>query len=171
MRPDLAAFTEVPQFTRRFFGARERFTRIGSGPVGGKAAGLLFMRHVIETLSPPAAFDIEIPTLTVIGTDEFARFVDANGLQHFATSEVADDRIALAFQKGQLSAELVGDLRSLVEQVQTPLAIRSSSLLEDALTRPFAGVYATKMIPNYRLDPDMRFRKLVEAIKLVYAST
>ena len=77
----------------------------------------------------------------------------------------------IAFQNGDLPAELLGDLRALTWQVKTPLAIRSSSLLEDALERPFAGVYATKMIPNNQFDPDMRFRLLVEAIKFVYAST
>lgn len=70
-----------------------------------------------------------------------------------------------------MPVEIVGDLRGLIEKVHTPLAIRSSSLLEDALHHPFAGVYATKMIPNNQLDATTRFRKLVEAIKFVYAST
>ena len=84
---------------------------------------------------------------------------------------MSDDRIANAFQKSDLPFELLGDLRALIVQVRTPLAIRSSSLLEDARERPFAGVYATKMIPNNQADPDTRFRRLVEAIKFVYAST
>ena len=83
----------------------------------------------------------------------------------------ADQRVAHAFLRAELPAELVGDLRALVEQVHVPLAVRSSSLLEDALAHPFAGVYATKMIPNDQLDTDTRFRKLVEAVKFVYAST
>ena len=82
-----------------------------------------------------------------------------------------DDRLALAFQRTELPVEIVGDLRALVETAHTPLAVRSSSLLEDALYRPFAGVYETKMIPNNQPDADTRFRKLAEAIKLVYAST
>ncbi len=85
--------------------------------------------------------------------------------------ELPDDRIGHAFQQADLPVELLGDLRALIEQVKTPLAIRSSSLLEDALNRPFAGVYGTKMIPNNQFDPDTRFRRLVEAIKFVYAST
>ena len=84
---------------------------------------------------------------------------------------MSDDRIANAFQKSDLPFELLGHLRALILQVKTPLAIRSSSLLEDARERPFAGVYATKMIPNNQADPDLRFRRLVEAIKFVYAST
>ena len=88
-----------------------------------------------------------------------------------AFEELPDDHIGHAFQQADLPVELLGDLRALIEQVKTPLAIRSSSLLEDALDRPFAGVYGTKMIPNNQFDPDTRFRRLVEAIKFVYAST
>ena len=84
---------------------------------------------------------------------------------------MADDRIGHAFEHANLPTELLGDLRALSEEIKTPLAIRSSSLLEDALDRPFAGVYGTKMIPNNQLDADTRFRHLVEAIKFVYAST
>ena len=80
-------------------------------------------------------------------------------------------RIAHAFQKAELPFEVLGDLRSIIEHVHTPLAIRSSSLLEDTKNEPFAGIYHTKMIPNNEYDPDIRFRQLVEAVKFVYAST
>jgi len=93
------------------------------------------------------------------------------GLYDLALSNVRDDVIALAFQKADLPAQLVGDLRALISQVQSPLAVRSSSLLEDAMFEPFASVYATKMIPNNLLSPDARFLKLVEAVKFIYAST
>jgi len=86
-------------------------------------------------------------------------------------SAAADHRIAHAFQQVDLPTEVVGDVRALVEKVHTPLAVRSSSLLEDALAHPFAGVYETKMVPNNQPDAPSRFRGLVEAIKLVYAST
>jgi hypothetical protein len=88
-----------------------------------------------------------------------------------AQSDLPDDRIANAFQQSQLPEEIVGDLKALMDEVHQPLAVRSSSLLEDALFRPFAGVYETKMTPNNQPDPTARFRKLVEAIKFVYAST
>jgi hypothetical protein len=165
------AHLEVPSFTRRFLGATERFTRIGDGALGGKASGLLAMRHVLASLAPPAGIEVEVPTLTVLATDYFDRFIAQNSLADVALSDRSDDRIALAFQRAELPADLVGDLRALIEQVHTPLAVRSSSLLEDALARPFAGVYATKMIPNNQFDADTRFRRLVEAIKFVYAST
>jgi hypothetical protein len=168
-RPAVPA--DVPAFTRRFFGAPERFTRIGDGPVGGKASGLLAMRHVLQALPAPPRIEFAVPTLTVITTDVFERFIEQNALRPIALSDQPDDRIALSFQRAELPADMVGDLRSLIEQVHSPLAIRSSSLLEDALARPFAGVYATKMLPNNQLDADTRFRRLVEAIKFVYAST
>ena len=109
--------------------------------------------------------------MAVIATDCFDQFIAQNCLAELPFEEMPDDRIAHAFQKCDLPVELLGDLRALIVQVNTPLAIRSSSLLEDALERPFAGVYATKMIPNNQFDPDTRFRRLVEAIKYVYAST
>jgi len=170
MTADQAHLT-VPSFARRFFGARERFTRIGDGAFGGKATGLLSMRDVLKSLDPPPRIAITVPTLTVIATDFFERFLAQNALEEMALSGAPDDRIALAFQRAELPADLVGDLRALIEQVHTPLAVRSSSLLEDALGRPFAGVYATKMLPNNQLDADSRFRRLVEAVKFVYAST
>ena len=114
---------------------------------------------------------VEIPTLTVIATDSFDLFMKENSLFDVAFSDMRDDLIAQAFQRAELPAQLVGDLRALIAQVHTPLAIRSSSLLEDAMFEPFASVYATKMIPNNQWDADVRFRKLAEAIKYVYAST
>lgn len=164
----------IPQFDRRFFDGKERFTRIGLGAVGGKAAGLLRIHQLLLGGLEPDAFPgcaVEVPTLTVVATDMFDAFMERNGLHEVVAEELPDDRIADAFQRADLPAELLGDLRALVRQVHQPLAVRSSSLLEDALYRPFAGVYATKMIPNAQLDPDTRFRQLAEAVKYVYAST
>ena len=118
-----------------------------------------------------AGVEISVPTMAVMATDCFQEFLQLNRLSALDFDQMPDSHIGNAFQQGELPPELLGDLRALSEQVKTPLAIRSSSLLEDALEHPFAGVYATKMIPNNQLDPDTRFRKLVEAIKFVYAST
>ena len=87
------------------------------------------------------------------------------------TGALADDRICHAVQRAELPAELVGDLRGLISNVHTPLAVRSSSLLEDDLAHPFAGVYGTKMIPNNQIEEDARFECLDEAIKFVFATT
>ena len=171
---DASARPPVPAFSRTFFGARETFTRIGTGELGGKANGLRFIRDVLASRLDATRFPavrIDVPTLTVLATDVFDRFLQLNELEAVLGQGLADGRLALAFQRAQFPPELVGDLRALVDQVRSPLAIRSSSLLEDALYRPFAGVYATKMIPNNQPDADTRFRTLVEAVKFVYAST
>jgi hypothetical protein len=164
----------LPPFRRVFFGAAERLTRIGEGELGGKAEGLRFMHEELARRLPGgrlAEFLVEVPTLTVLPTGVFDRFMAQNRLEAVVRDEPADDRLALAFQRADLPADLLGDLRALVEQVRTPLAIRSSSRLEDALRHPFAGVYVTKMLPNNQPDADTRFRRVAEAIKLVYAST
>ena len=165
---------ELPLFDRKFWDGTFRCTQIGSGALGGKASGLVFIKDLLTKRINSASFpdvDINVPTMAVIATDCFDQFIAQNRLAGLPFEEMPDDRIAYAFQKGDLPFELLGDLRALIVQVKTPLAIRSSSLLEDALERPFAGVYATKMIPNNQFDPDTRFRRLVEAIKFVYAST
>jgi hypothetical protein len=164
----------VPRFDRHFFDGTERFTCIGDGEVGGKATGLLRIRDVLRTRIAPGEFpnfDVDVPRLTVIATGVYDAFMKRNGLGEVAFSDASDAVIANTFQRADLPAEIVGDLRAIVEKVHQPLAVRSSSRLEDAIFRPFAGVYATKMIPNNQHDADTRFRKLVEAVKFVYAST
>lgn len=165
---------DVPRFDRQFFDGHERFTAIGEGSIGGKASGLLRLRDVLAARVDAArhpGVEVSIPALTVLTTDLFDRFLDENGLRDLAHSGASDERIALAFQRAALPVEITGDLRALIRGVTQPLAIRSSSLLEDALYQPFAGVYATKMIPNNQPHVDARFRRLVESIKLVWAST
>ena len=164
----------LTRFDRQFFTGKEKFNYIGSGSLGGKAHGLARMKGIIESkLIKKFAPDIliNIPTLTVITTDYFDLFMKQNDLYDIVFSNKRDDLIAHAFQKADLPVQLVGDLRALVQDVHTPLAIRSSSKLEDAMYEPFASVYATKMIPNNQPGVDLRFKKLVESIKYVYAST
>ncbi len=162
--------SELPVFDRKFWDGTFRCTQIGTGSLGGKAAGLVFIKDLLAEQIAPASFpgvNISVPTMAVIATDCFDQFIEQNRLGELPFKEIPDARIAHAFQKADLPMELLGDLRALTLQVKTPLAIRSSSLLEDALGRPFAGVYATKMIPNNQPDADSRFRRLVEAIKFV----
>ena len=164
----------LTSFNRQFFTSKEKFTYIGSGSLGGKAHGLAKMKGIIESkLKDKFAPDIliNIPTLTVIAADYFDLFMKQNNLYKIVYSNKRDDIIAHVFQKANLPVQLVGDLRALIQEVHTPLAIRSSSMLEDAMFEPFASVYATKMIPNNQPGVDLRFNKLVEAIKFVYAST
>jgi hypothetical protein len=164
----------LPVFDRKFWDGTFRCTQIGTGSLGGKANSLVFIKDLLASHIDPNRFpdiEISVPTMAVIATDCFDQFISQNHLAELPLDEMSDDRISHAFQKADLPMELLGDLRALTMQVKTPLAVRSSSLLEDALERPFAGVYATKMIPNNQHEPDTRFRKLVEAIKFVYAST
>lgn len=164
----------LPAFDRHFFDGSETFTRIGTGEIGGKAQGLALLRELLtqhaEALRDDQ-IDVAVPRLAVLSTDCFDEFMRMNKLYDIALSDARDDEIALAFQKGSFPPTLVGDLGALIHHVHTPLAVRSSSLLEDAMFEPFAGVYETKMIPNNQLDADTRFRKLIEAIRFVYAST
>ncbi len=165
---------ELPAFSRNFWDGTFRFTRIGTGALGGKASGLAFIKDLLfeqVDLNSFPTVEVNVPTMAVVATDFFDQFLAQNSLRRLPFEELSDARIGHAFQKGNLPVELLGDLRALISQVKTPLAIRSSSLLEDAIENPFAGVYATKMIPNNQLDPDTRFQRLVEAIKFVYAST
>ena len=174
MNSDVAGGEDLPRFDRRFFEGRETFTTIGTGALGGKASGLLAAREALVDRPANLRFEdleISVPTLTVIATGAFDLFLERNRLHELVYSGSDDRQIAAALQRAELPTEIVGDLWALVRQVHTPLAVRSSSLLEDALAHPFAGVYATKMIPNNQHDPETRFRKLVEAVKFVYAST
>ena len=161
---------DLPKFDRNFWDGKFQFTRIGAGDIGGKARGLLAIKDLLVP-SADSTCIVDVPTLAVIATQSFDQFLEQNALRDLPFSELTDQRIAMAFQKADLPAELVGDLRALSVEVKTPLAIRSSSVLEDRLERPFAGVYETKMLPNNALDADTRSHRLAEAVKLVYAST
>ena len=154
--------------------AADAFTYIGKGETGGKAAGLVSIKASLDRAFPGGLFQdirISIPHMTVLLTGVFEEFMKLNNLYEVALSEMEDERKAHIFQKADLPPTVVGDLLSLIGSIREPLAIRSSSLLEDSLYQPFAGVYETKMIPNNQPDPESRFRRLVEAIKVVYAST
>jgi hypothetical protein len=106
-----------------------------------------------------------------VTTSVFDAFLDRNGLRPVLEEEPSDQSVALAFQRATHPAELLGDLRAVADDARVPLACRSSSALEDALGRPFAGVYGTKMIPGNQPDVAGRFKSLVDAVKFVFAST
>lgn len=166
---------ELLPFNRsKFLNAEHKLTFIGTGAIGGKAHGLAGINHIILNDLNKGQFpgiEVGIPAMTILRTDVFDAFLKRNKLAEIAYSDEADDRIAHAFQKADLPFEILGDLRALISQVTTPLAIRSSSMLEDAVHEPFAGIYGTKMTPNNQPDINTRFNRLVEAIKFVYATT
>ena len=146
----------------------------GREELGGKAQGLLSILDALSAVNRDNAasgIHLYIPGMTVLGTSIFDAFMQRNELWDVALSSLPDERIAHAFLRADMPFEILGELHNLVAQWNMPLAVRSSGLLEDTTQRPFAGIYQTKMIPNNPDDPDTRFQKLVEAIKLVWAST
>jgi hypothetical protein len=151
------------------------FVKIGRGSLGGKARGLAFASTLLRE-NPGLhrrfeAVDIRVPKTVAISTEGFDAFTAENSLKEFATQEIPDAEIAAAFQQARLPDWLERDLRALVEHTSCPLAVRSSSLLEDAQFQPFAGIYRTCMLANAHPDPARRLEALVAAVKLVYAST
>ena len=171
---DKAVQENLPKFNRKFFDSNEKISCIGTGSLGGKAQSLAFINNVLTSSLNPDSFsqiEVSIPTMVVLRTNVFDTFMKRNNLYETAYSDMPDDRIAHEFQKADLPFEILGDLRMLISQVHSPLAVRSSSMLEDAMFEPFAGIYATKMTPNNQPAPDTRFHKLDEAIKFVYSST
>jgi CheY-like chemotaxis protein len=151
------------------------FVKIGQGSLGGKARGLAFMSSLIQEepkiLETYPDVTIEIPKTLVICTDGFESFVARNDLEHFTSEDYTDEEVTAGFLKAKMPEWLTEDLASYVAQVDYPLSVRSSSLLEDAMFQPYAGLYQTYMIPNNHPDPSVRLKHLLTAIKLVYAST
>jgi hypothetical protein len=145
----------------------------GRAELGGKALGLLTLGQALTELDNAnfPGITVEIPATAVLGTSVFDAFIQRNGLDQMKYSHFSDLRIAHAFQRADMPFEALGELRALINRWTSPLAVRSSGLLEDTMHRPFAGVYGTKMIPNNAYDADTRFQKLIEAIKFVWAST
>ena len=150
------------------------FQRIGRGSLGGKGRGLAFFFTRMLDLGLSGAFpDVEfvVPRSVVIGTDVFEEFVEDNELGKFAHEDHSNEEVNQAFLEAGFTDEIVGKISVMLQQTKWPLAIRSSSLLEDSSHQPFAGVYATYMLANDHPDLEVRLRRLLEAIKLVYAST
>ncbi len=161
-------------FNRNFFQSDSMISVIGGGSIGGKASGLSKISRILSNNIDNSKYpkiDISIPKTAVIASNIFDQFMEINSLYDRAYNENDDRRIIEAFLKADIPVTILGDLRSIVEQVNKPLAVRSSSILEDDREEPFAGIYATKMISNNQSSTDERFKKLVEAIKFVYAST
>ena len=148
------------------------FARMGSGSLGGKARGVAFLNKLIEKYMLTDKYrdiGISIPRSVVITTEYFDEFILENGLQYVIDSELSDDEILSEFVASRLPEDLISELRTYLKTVETPLAIRSSSKLEDSNYQPFAGVYSTYMIPCTE-NKDQMLRMLDKAIKSVYAS-
>ena len=162
----------VAEFKKDRFDKYSNFARIGQGSLGGKGRGLAFVDAMIKQTPEFDNFhgiNITIPRTVVLCTDVFDQFMEQNGLYPAALSAIPDEEILNLFLQARLPDQLMDDLMAICDVIEGPLAIRSSSLLEDSHYQPFAGVYATYMIPNLH-DP-VRMKKLLsDAVKAVYAS-
>ena len=164
----------VVDFDRETFNPQTPFYRLGGGSLGGKARGLAFVDRLLEESGVAAKFPgvrLDVPQAVVLGTDIFDEFLEQDGLRDFALHSGEEAEIARRFVEADLPPGVVRDLAALVDAVRYPLAVRSSSLLEDSLYQPFAGIYDTLMLANDHADAEVRLERLQTAVKRVYAST
>jgi len=184
LRSDLVASIEaysrerhrgsIADFEPSTFDASTSFCRIGGGSLGGKARGLAFVRRLLERRWDPSAHPgvrIIVPPALVLATDVFDEFVDANDLRDFAMESTDDEEIVRRFLAAEFPRDARAHLAEFLRFADYPLAVRSSSLLEDSHYQPFTGVYETYMLRNNDPDPKLRLEKLLVAIRRVYAST
>ena len=162
----------VARFNRNTYNDAIWFSRIGEGSLGGKARGLAFLNHMLQKYNLFRKWEgvrVMVPRTLVITTDYFDRFIIDNGLQYVINSDISDSEILSEFAASTLAPELTEDLKVFIHNIHRPLAVRSSSKLEDSYYQPFAGVYSTYMIPRTE-NEDQMLRLLSKAIKSVYAS-
>ena len=166
----------VSTFNENHFDSEvKEFVKIGQGSLGGKGRGLAFMSGILEQDEDihknHPEFIIKIPKTLVLCTDVFEAFITQNHLGNFETQKHRVEEVVKVFLRGELPPWLMRQLKAFLSQVKTPLAVRSSSQLEDAHFQPYAGLYKTYKIPNNHPDLSMRLIHLANAIKLVFAST
>ena len=162
----------VAVFDRLKFDAYSHFARIGDGSLGGKGRGLAFLDNIIKRHTELNQYEnaqVSIPKTVVLCTDFFDEFMEKNNLYPIALSDASDEEILQHFMRAQLPDSLIADFFTFFDAVKSPIAVRSSSLLEDSHYQPFAGIYSTYMIP-YLQDKYEMLRMLACAIKGVYAS-
>ena len=162
----------VAEYLRGRFDRFSHFARIGEGSLGGKGRGIAFIDHILKkhaVFESLPDVEIRIPKTLVLCTDIFDRFMEKGGLYQVALSDAPDEAILQAFLATPFPEELLDDIQTFCEVVGGPVAVRSSSLLEDSHYQPYAGVYATYMIPD-RADSHAMAQHIAQAIKGVYAS-
>ena len=165
----------ITEFNPDNFDIETSIARVGSGSLGGKARGLSFLNKLMVNFNIGTQFKgikIFIPSALVLATDVFDDFLDGNKLREFALTETSDEKILSRFLKARyFNKEARLALKEFLKLVKKPIAVRSSSMLEDSHNHPFAGVYETYMLPNANKDLDERLKDLIITIKKVYAST
>jgi CheY-like chemotaxis protein len=164
----------VAFFKQHSFDGEAEFLKIGDGSLGGKARGLAFLSKMLKKnnafFQQYPNVDVNIPKSLVLTTDCYNHFINNNNLQDFTEFAFSDEGIADLFLDATLPTYLEDDLHTYLEWVKYPLAVRSSSLLEDGQFRPYAGLYKTYMLPNNHPDINERLAQLCVAVKLIYAS-
>ncbi len=164
----------VMDFDPERFDPDNAFAKIGDGSMGGKARGLAFANRLLNDFDLRDRFPgarVTVPPSVVVATDVFDEFLDVNEVRHAAIKASDDDTVMQTFARAPFPDKIREELHSYLELVRYPLAVRSSSLLEDAKYQPFSGVYDTVMIPNDHDDIEVRLDHLIAAVKHVYAST
>ena len=165
----------ITDFSKETFDPESSLARIGSGSLGGKARGLGFVNTLINNYNVRDQFEgvrIYVPPAVILATEVFDQFIEENNLRSFALNGNDDEEITRKFLDAEKFPEdILGELAAFLDLVHTPLAVRSSSLLEDSQYHPFAGVYETYMLPNNHPNPLIRLSELLNTIKRVYAST
>ena len=165
----------MTDFSKEKFEFESSFTKIGGESLGGKGRGIAFIRSLLARYDFYDKFkdvNIVVPNTVVIGTKEFDKFLSKNNLYAKLNSKrkLKDEEIAQIFLKGDFSDDLKKKLKKILKTFKSPIAIRSSSLLEDSQNFPFAGLYSTYMLPNNHKSISQRLDQLTQAIKLIYAS-
>lgn len=164
----------ISDFNKETFDVTTTFARIGGGSLGGKARGLGFVNNLLANFEIRYRFDkvkIFVPSAVVLATDVFDQFLNDNNLLDFALRSHDDDELMKRFFSAKkFTKNALNELKSFLEIVNEPLAVRSSSLLEDSQGQPFAGVYETFMLPNNHPDLNVRLKQLLHAIKRIYVS-
>ncbi len=150
----------------------KQIVRMAEGSLGGKGRGIAFLNALMESIELDEIFpemEIKLPNTSIIGTDEFEQFLDNNDL-NIDFNQYNDEEIDNQFLAGEISEELSERVVVFLNTVRSPIAVRSSGLLEDSQSQPFAGIYRTFMLPNNHPDLEVRKKQLIDAIKLVFAS-
>ncbi|HEX9640411.1 MAG TPA: DUF5752 family protein, partial [Candidatus Krumholzibacteria bacterium] len=165
--------TIITTFQRDRFEPAITISRIGGGSLGGKARGVAFANRILRAAKVDEHFpdvDVFVPPSVVLGTETFDEFMENEGLRELGIGPYSNQVISDYFREAPIPRERISDLRAFLERVKYPIAVRSSSLLEDSLSQPFAGVYRTFMLPNNEMQMEERWKHLSDRIKSVYAS-
>lgn len=163
----------IAKYDYRNFDEYFNFSRIGEGSIGGKARGLAFIDLILKKYKLADKWDgvkIKIPRTVVLSSEIFDEFMETNDLEKIAVSNLCDEEILAVFINASLPPKISKEIKSFIENTSGPIAVRSSSKLEDSHYQPFAGIYSTYMVPNIKSNPKLTYKYLKQAIICVYAS-